>query len=190
MTKRSSLDGLSATFADQFEPDGANFIYRRHMTGPAFRVSAAEREAFIHAYQRRMRISLSSLVAAVVILIVLGVGLIPDLEGSEADFAYYALLGITILAILVIVRWAWNAPARDLDRRTPMAPALSKDEARRLTFARISYAKLAAVAIVAAALAVGRATDEDGSALWLAVAVGLPLLAAVQAFRKWRFERG
>jgi hypothetical protein len=51
------FDRVHQLFAEQFEPDGADFLYRKNMKSAPIRVSVAERDAFVAAFRRACRIA-------------------------------------------------------------------------------------------------------------------------------------
>lgn len=180
------------TFADQFEPDGANFIYRRSQKGEAIRVSAEERSKFIEEFNRNLGRTkwIIYLGMALVLGGIIGFSLIKRTELSQG--AIFVGIGLAI-PYFAFYRWAWAAPTRDLGGRTPIAGERSTDEVRRIRFGRITYGQLASAAFGGAMVPlIGSARQDVFSGwnrLWLVFGAGLILFAAVQAFRKWRFEQ-
>ena len=53
-----------------------------------------------------------------------------------------ALGTVFIVPVVSHSYWAWNAPSRELQHRTPEGAALTRDEARKLVLAKLSYAHL------------------------------------------------
>ncbi len=89
--------------------------------------------------------------------------------------------------------WAWNAPARELERRTPVGSARTREEVRRLMLSKITYGQLGFAVLAAFALLWNASTKGDvlhgWGILWVVFAAALVVIAAIQAFRKWRFDR-
>jgi Flp pilus assembly protein TadD len=188
-----SWDSVRQSFADQFEQDGSGFVYRRSQKGEAFRVSADERSRFIEQFDRDLRrarwmiyLGITFALGAVVLFSVL--------RGSQfPEAAAVAAFIVGMAPYFVYFRRAWAAPARELAGRTPIARELSSDEVRELKFRKITYGNLAAAAFGGLAVAFfgSRSSDLHSPWIWLWVAPGaaLVLFAAVQAFRKWRFDQ-
>jgi len=193
MFGNAHLDRLRQAFADQFSGDGHSFIYRRYQKGAPVRVSKLERDGFVAAFNKRIRYAMWSIVPATVGLILLLVWLIPDADSPSAQIAIWGGIAAILLPFMVIFYWAWGAPSRELERRTPEGPALSKKEARALAFSKITYGQLAVAALMGVGLVWKMATKVDvlhGSGLvWLVFGGALVLLSGVQAIRKWYFSQ-
>jgi hypothetical protein len=134
-----------------------------------------------------------TIVPATLLLISLIVVLVPDVESPAADAAIYLGIGLIIVPFMALFYWAWNAPARELERRTPVGRARTGEEVRRLMFSRITYGQLGTAVLAAVALVWNQSTKYDvlhgWGVLWLVFAAALVLGAAIQAYRKWRYER-
>jgi len=181
-------------FADQFERDGNSYIYRRSQKGEAFRVTAEERTCFVDEFDRHMRRATWTIYLATAVAIVAVVLVMMRTKSEVPDTAIYGSLAALVLAYMAYFRWAWSAPARQLSGRTPIARERSADEVRRLTLGRITYGQLAGASAAGLALpfvASSRGSPISGwNRIWLLFAGGIVVLAAVQAFRKWRLEHG
>ncbi len=102
-----------------------------------------------------------------------------------------------IAAILVpfmaIYYWAWNAPSRELERRTPEGAALTKEEARALALSKITYGQLALVPLMGGGLVWKMSNKTDvfhgWGLVWLILGAALIALAGVRAIQKWRFSK-
>ena len=182
------------SFADQFEPDGTSFIYRRSQKGEALRVSSDERARFVDDFNRNVR--LAKWIIYIGMTVVLG-GIVAFsvLRGSDlSQLAIFAGLGAVMIPYFAYYRWAWTAPARELSGRTPVAGERSPEEVQRLKFQRVSYSQLGIAAMAALAFPfIGSSQHEDiffgWNRLWLVSGAALLLFVAVQAFRKWRIEQ-
>lgn len=179
-------------FADQFEQNGPDFLYRRSMKGPPIRVSSDERDHFVESFNRRLRYCGWSIVPATLLLIVALVMMMPDLDGPAGQAAIYVGIALILLPFLAGHRWAWNGPVRELSRRTPEGEALSRDEVKRLMLSKMTYSQLALAVLAAFALLwkISGKTDvlHGWGVVWPALAALLVVATAVQAFRKWRLE--
>lgn len=192
----SNTDNWAATrnsFADQFEQDGSNFIYRRSQKGEAIRVSAEERTRFIDEFNRSLRRGMWMMYIGLALTLG-GAVLFSVLRGSDlSQAALFAGMAIVMVPYFAYVSWVWGAPARELAGRTPIAVERSPGEVRRLRFQRITYGQLGIAALAGLAIPLfGSARQEVLSGwnrLWLAFGGGLVLFVAIQAFRKWRFEQ-
>ena len=192
-SRTGSWDGVRQSFADQFEQDRANFIYRRSQKGEAFRVSAEERSRFIDEFDTKLRrakwiiyIGLTFALGGMVFLSVLR-------KSDLSQAVIFAAIGIAMIPYLAYFRWAWAAPARELAGRVPIAGERSPEEVRRLRFQRMTYGQLASAAFGGLVIPfIGSAHQDVFSGwnrLWLVFGGALMLFAAVQAFRKWRFDQ-
>lgn len=177
-------------FADQFEQDANGFRYRKGMKGAAYRVSEAERDEFVAKFNKRLRYSSWAIAPATIVLIVLLAWLIPDSDSELAKGAIWGGVAAILIPFMAIYYWAWNAPARELQRRTPESAALTREEARSLAFSKITYGQLGLAAVFGVGLVWMKSVDEDvfhgWGMIWLVSGVGLVELSVVQAIRKWR----
>jgi len=184
---------LRQAFAKQFEEDGTGFLYRRYMKGPAIRVTEAEREEFISVYQRRIRHAFWAIIPATLLLIGALVWLFPSPDDPASDAAIWAGLAAILIPFLAAFFWAWNAPARELSGRTPSQEARSREEVRKIAFSQITWVRLGSALILAVLLLFNASTQQDilhGPGLfWLTCSVSVMIGVAIQAFRKWMFER-
>ena len=190
----SRFDRLYALFADQFEREGAGFLYRKSQKGPPIPVTPAEREAFAAAFRRQLRILMIVMAIGPLALIggLVASGLNPD--GEAEPLWIGGIAGGICITIFVAVFWIWSAPARALARRAAVGAERSGAEMRRIKLASLSYGNLASVAGAGVLYVGSRALSGDvlhgWGRLWLVLGAALVGLAALQAFRKWRMERG
>lgn len=194
MFGNSSFDHVRQIFADQFTRDAHGYVYRKSQKGAQFRISKVERDDFIATFNRRIRYSNVAMVAATVLLILLLAWQISDSESYEATIALWIGLGAIIVPFVAFYYWSWNAPARELQCRTPVSAALNANEARALGFSKISYGQLGLAAVMGVGLVWKQSLKTDvlhgWGLIWLIAGVSLVLLAAVQTFRKWRYHQG
>ena len=181
-----------AIFSSQFEPDGADFLYRKSMKGPAIRVTQAERDDFVTAFGRRVRYAMWSFLGAIFVLIGLLMFLLPD--GSRDGHKVSLLIGTTLILLAFVGAYylAWTAPARALDRRPLAGAARTRTEVRQLTLAKLTYGQLALAPAAAVYLVWTGSKYADvlhnWGLLWLIVPALLIIGAAIQAVRKWLLE--
>ena len=88
---------LNQLFADQFEPDGKAFLYRKGMKKAPIRVTDAERNSFIATFKHRLRYANWSIVPATALLIGLLVVIEPDVNSSRANITMYIGLAAIII---------------------------------------------------------------------------------------------
>jgi hypothetical protein len=184
-----------SAFASQFERSGKGFIYRYNRRGRAIRVSAAERDAFVADFRRGYRLLIAGLCVAVVATF----AVVSALGGLSDPFdPVMFVLGFAGIAMAFIGGIAWSTlrllrtPERALANLME-GEARSREEMRRITLASFTYQQLALIAVASFA-AFGfrpwmRGALQGWGLLWLAPGAALAILAAVQAFRKWRMER-
>jgi len=194
MFDRRHFDQMRDLFADQFEPDGADFLYRRSSKGAPIRVSAGERDAFLDAFGRQYRRAFWGFLIFVILAIFGMVALFPDAPNSGNPLPEMIAGFIVLPAIILLgVHWMWNAPARALQHRQAVGFERSRDEMRAIKFAKITYRNLALATLGVPLLLLqvsGRFDVLHGwGRLWLIVAAIAIVLIAIQIFRKWRFER-
>lgn len=189
MFRNAHFDRLRQTFADQFTSDEHGLIYRKYQKGVPIRVSEAERDSFVATFNKRIRYATWSIFPATVGLILLLAWLIPDADSAVDQLAVWVGIAVILAPFLTMFYWAWNAPSRQLERRTPAGAALTKKEARELAFSKITYGQLALVPLGALALIWKISTRTDvfhgPGVFWLVAGAALILMAGVQAFRKW-----
>jgi hypothetical protein len=100
---------------------------------------------------------------------------------------------IVSIPYFLYFRWIWGAPARDLRGRAPVAAERSSEEMRQVRLARLTWGQLGLAALGALVLAIPTVRREELYPGWnhfaFRAAAVLFLLIAVQALRKWRFDR-
>ena len=187
------FDRVHEFFADQFEPEGADFVYRKNMKGAPIRVSAPERDAFVAAFKRAYRIAFWAVTAGTIFVILLLALWTPDPESVEGQVGMYGTVGMAVALLLATHYWLWAAPARALERRPALGQPRSRDEVRRLALARLSYGQLAVPVLFALVMlwseSMKAGVFHGWGLFWLVFAVAITVAAAFQAFRKWRGER-
>lgn len=189
-----AIDRLRQSFAAQFEPEqGRSFLYRQDQKGPAIRLNADEHKQFIQDYDRVLRWSFR-VVFGGTILIGGGLALALGREIETRSWILYPPMAALMAGFVAWQIWARYAPARALARRRPVSPALSPADSKGLAMRKLSYGRLAigALAVPFMLWNASRAWDitHGWGLLWIAGGVALFAIIAVQAFRKWRFERG
>ena len=189
MIRDRHSERLVDLFAAQFTPEGSGYLYRRNQVGAGYFVGAAEHDMFIAAYQREWRRLFWAAILGV--MVVVG-AIVAVFDEPDEGVTIAATVGIIGSLILLHLR-AWRRPERALARRLPSLPALDRAAARRKNLSQVTWGDLALVPVFALVLA-SRAWRDDAavrgwSALWLVAGVGLMVMSAVQAWRKWRAVR-
>jgi len=186
-------DAARQAFAGQFEQDTSGFIYRRSQRGEAIRVTAEERQKFINGFDRQLWRATIVMISSMV-LIIGGMIVVGTLKGWDLpEGVIVAGIVAACIPYFAYYRWAWGAPSRALQGRTPIARERNRDEVRQLTFQRMTYGNLAAAAAGGLVFALIGSRQQDvfsgWGRLWLAGGAALILFVGVQAFRKWRFDQ-
>jgi hypothetical protein len=187
-------------FLDQFDWDGGDWLYRHRMTGPAYRVADAEKDAFVAAFDRYEKrwtwIAWTVFAAIMLTLIFLPPVQMPSPGGIWKgiwSFAGSLLLLAAFATRHIADRFAFRSPTRLLRQRVPVSPALSKAERRERALERVEGKHLFAGGILAALMLVlffifGWPATVVGWTMMLFV-VGLVMWTAVQGTRKWLLSR-
>jgi hypothetical protein len=186
-------DRARQAFSDQFEQDGSSFIYRRSQKGEAIRVSDEERSKFINEHDRNLRRAKWIIYVGLILATTCAIAFSLLTSSDLSEGAIAASVVIVMVPYIAYYRWAWGAPSRELEGRTPIAGERPSDEIRRLRLQRITYRQLATAAGVGLAVPFFESTRQDifsgWNRIWLILGAAIILLAAVQAFRKWRFDQ-
>lgn len=191
----SSFARVVAAFTDQFEQDGAGFLYRRNMRGPAYRVSPAERDTFVanfsRSYRRFFWATMGGTIAVIPAAFATAIwsGISPD---TASPLLISGLIVLLIVPFYLAMRRIYDTPSRTLAGQTPVSGALSKTARRDLLFSRVTWGNLAIGAAIFLFLpfqASGWHLLEERNRPWLLLSAAGLFLCAVQAARKWWFER-
>jgi len=197
MFGNSSFDRVREMFDNQFEPDGADFLYRRSGKGEPIPVSAAERQAFITDFRRGLRTAMWTLIGGMIVMfggmIAVVIVLDADVETSDINWAIYPILAVLFAVYLAIYWRAWTAPRRTLAARQPVGFALTREEARRRALAKLSYGRLFGGGAVLALMLYNISRENDilhgWGRLWLVFTVAIAAALAVQLLRKWHYGK-
>jgi hypothetical protein len=185
-------------FAEQFKPDGNGYLYRRSCEGAAIRVTADERDRFVIAFKCGLLSAMWILYAGAGLLMI-GLVLAARSDPGRSFNSIPSMIAIVGACLIVSIpyflyfRWIWGAPARDLRGRAPVAAERSSEEMRQVRLARLTWGQLGLAALGALVLAIPTVRREELYPGWnhfaFRAAAVLFLLIAVQALRKWRFDR-
>jgi hypothetical protein len=187
--------GLIRTFEDQFEEDGVGgYLYRLNGKGRPIPVGSGERRRFINQYASRIFLLWATMMIAALLLfyhfysgVIHSTTVLPS-SVIFSDPFFYAGLSAIVLPTYALMRWLRGAPARALKGRASIGPEPTSDEVRANALRRITYPDLALIALVGAG-SYSYIADGHWDRRWIFVPPVIVLVAAVQAFRKWRFER-
>ena len=192
----SSPARLVSKFESQFEEDGnGGYVYRLRGKGRPIPVGAVERRHFVAQYAFRVFLIWGAMFAAFSLfvltfywkVITTAANVLPSSVIFSDPFFYEGLI-LTVLPASTLMFWLGEAPARALRDRASIGPEPTHDQKQAIAFRKTSYFYLAFLAMIGGASALniaGRALDPR----WMVVPALIVLVATVQIFRKWRFER-
>lgn len=180
-------------FASRFEEDSDRYLFRAGPRIAPVPVTVAERDEEIARYRRSRRyLFFGALVILLIAIIALAVS-VPQTAALDPHILILPLILVWLVPFVLIWLRLWNMPVRRFENRLPVGAGRTAQQARRFAFERLKWTKLAVVPVIALVILIPR-HDESTSGWWfdikLVFAGLLILLAIVQAFRKWRFERG
>lgn len=178
-------------FAAQFEPDGNDFVYRKYAKDAPIRVSASERNRYIEAFNRSTKFRLWGVTGGTIFLILMLAFYSVETNTDISGPPLYCGLGAIMAAYMVGHYWAWNRPTRELRERGTIGEARSRAEMKRRFLAKLTYGEIVGAAgtsiIPLIQVDLKRDLFSGWNLLWLVLAAFILCLAAVQAYRKWRF---
>ena len=179
-------------FADQFEPDGNNFIYRKHMKGAPIQVSASERAKYIRAFNIYLKYASWGIAIGIITLILFFATYSVMTATDLPDMDLTVGLGLIVVLFIGGHYWAWNLPVRELRGRGTIGEPRSRAEIRRLFLTKLTYGQIAAGAGFGVLMLFHIGSKEGllsgWNIVWLVLGTTLLIMSAVQAFRKWRFD--
>ena len=188
--------GLIRPFEAQFEADGnGGYVYRLRGKGRPIPVGAGERRRFIDQYASRVLLIWGAMFATFNLffltfywkVVTTPSKVLPSSIIFSDPFFYEGLI-LIVLPASTLMYWLGEAPARALRDRASIGPEPTAEEKRAIAFRNKSYGNLALIALVGGA-SYEYIADGHWDPRWIVVPVAVVLVAAVQAFRKWRFER-
>jgi hypothetical protein len=177
------------TFAAQFEADGDQFIYRKWRKGEAYRVTSVDREVFISNFRKQLRCLNWGSAAFLLIAILIFAFLTLDDPSQSEGWPIYVIVFTWQLPFMGAYFWIYGAPDRALARTTPIAVALTRDQARKDALARIDWRALIVAPIVLMYFPLKYSSPREWTTgwdrLWLLYIAMLIGLVSVQSYRKW-----
>jgi hypothetical protein len=184
---------LKDEFAKRFEPNGEGYLFRNRLGAPGYAVTAAERDQFVAEFDLRVTWSGRAFFVALLVLCLGGAWYAVE---NAIELTQWMILPVIIGAMIINVAislWFWGEPVRRLEGRAQVAEALPMATARREALRKLGWDRLGLCVGVAVLVAWQGYTQDPTfsgwSRLWLLGAGVLLVVAAVQAFRKWRLER-
>lgn len=188
----SGEDAMVESFSARFEANGGAFIFRPNLNTAPVRVSVAERDEEVRRFRRSVRWVLGSFVVITVAALLALMTLYIVYELGDPSWTTWLVLLPLFVGAGVATAYVYKAPDRRFAQRCPVAPKLGLDEIRRRTFEHISWGTLAIVPLVTLVILIPRRGEQIFD-LSFNIKIGIVgivmVVAAVQAFRKWRFER-
>jgi hypothetical protein len=180
-------------FEAQFEPYRQGYAYRKNMKGPAIPITADERNRFVGNYVRFNRYGIWMMVAAMAMLAFTATTWSTATHIAVSDGMILGAVIVLAMAFLVVHRWFWTAPARELALRTPISDERSGSDAKRVMLKRTRYRYIIGMALVSIWATLDSAAPDGWNSGWGRLWLGLAGLFVVgfslQLFRKWRFDR-
>lgn len=187
-------DRIAKLFADRFEPDGQDFLYRKKVADVPVRVTAAEREAFIADYRRMISRGYWITIVGTAVSIVIPIFFITTIPGLNGPYLMFALVAAVFAVNMSIISQAGNAPSIALRTRAPAGPAKSPEEARAIRLSKITWGNLGLGAVVVGVALFQGAAKVDLTAgwnrLWLVAATLYYALLAYRVYQKLRYGAG
>ena len=191
MIFKSNLEYQEQLFLNQFEQDGDRFLYRKYGRGAPIPVSIEEREGFRLQYRKASRRMIWGAVLIVCAAIAFGSWIAPEFIDDGPGIMVICLSVIGVIAILSVRNT--TAPARALERRSPVGIEISKDEWRARHFAATSWKLLGALflasTIVCVTLLSRSEFEEWSDYLWTIGSGVLSILGARALWLKYRLAR-
>ncbi|HEY1224939.1 MAG TPA: hypothetical protein VGE54_06925 [Brevundimonas sp.] len=175
-------------FSDQFEPIDGDYLYRRRHKDAPVRITRGELDLFMDRFDRAQPILMWGGAIAGAMLIVPAVFaltlLVPE---NLQDWGLLVICAVFVGLVLLVSNWIWDAPARALKGRPPSGPPYAPSKARRLAYARTSYARMGlGMALCASAPLLIPAVREPA---WLTACAGGLVFMLAHLMRKWSAER-
>jgi hypothetical protein len=177
-------------FESQFEPAGeGGYLYRQNWKAVAIPVSAKERDTLARQYAVRIYLVLSiTVVAITVLLCVLFLRTSTHAAGQVPPAQIFAGMVAISLVATGLLEWIYRAPSRALKGRPAVGRERTREDVRTISFRRMTYQRLGVTALIGAG-SYTYIADGAWDRRWIFVPPLVVLVTAVQAFRKWRFER-
>ncbi len=192
MFLKRNIDHLEEIFLRQFEEDDGRILYRKNGRGAPIPVSLDEREAFRSQYRKASIIMIWGPALLTVAGIVLSTLVAPNFI-DEGPGLIIISLGL-MAAILVLSVRNTAAPARALERRSPVGNELSKDEWHSKHFATTSWPLLGSIFLMSIIVCVSLFTRSEfrewSDYLWTIGSGILSILGARALWLKYRLSRG
>lgn len=182
---------MEEIFLRQFEQEGDCFRYRKHGRGAPIPVSANEIEEFRLQYRKASSRMIWASVACVMLAIILGVLVMPEFMDEGPGIIVISAVMIGAVAVLSLRNS--TAPARALERRTPVGNELSKDEWQSKHFATTSWSMLGSIFLISTVVCIVLWTSSEfrewSDYLWAFGSGMLSILGARALWLKYRLAK-
>ena len=191
MFANHGFDRVRQMFADQFEPDADNFVYRGSRKGAPIRVSAAERDRYVTTSNNFLKYWSWSFVGSLIVLALLVATYAAQTATDVSDMTFYVGFGVALSIFMVGYFWAWYLPARELRHRGTVGEPRPRAEMRQRMLAKLTYGEIIAIGggALFAVLQIDRSDPFSAwNAFWIILALFAVVTSIITAFRKWRFD--
>jgi Na+/proline symporter len=183
-------DPATLYFEDQFEHDGADYLFRADLKGAPVRVSEEERIGFVYDYERDMDRLMVSHFAVLILWIVGATALVIFTPNDVAQWLLSSTGSLAVVSFLALPSYIYRAPARGRQGGPPGGAPWWRREVRRRRLARVGWNELAwAVFLAIMLLLITHGTKHGWGLFWPILGAFVLVTAAVQALRKWQIER-
>lgn len=190
MIFNSRIEHMEEIFLSQFEQEGDRLFYRKHGRGAPIPVSLDEQERFRAQYRRASIRMIWATVLLVVTTIALGGLIAPKFLDEGPGIIIITLGAIGVISVLGVRNS--TAPARALERRSPVGNELTAEEWQSKHFATTSWPLLGSIFAVSIIVCIWLGTHSEfqewSDYLWLIGSGVLSLLGARALWLKYRLS--
>lgn len=182
---------MEEVFLRQFEQEGDCFHYRKHGRGAPIPVSANEIEEFRLQYRKASSRMIWASVACLMLAIILGGLVAPEFMDEGPGTIVFSAVMIGVIGVLSLRNS--TAPARALERRTPVGNELSKEEWKSKHFATTSWSMLGAIFLISTVVCIVLWTCSEfrewSDYLWAFGSGMFSILGARALWLKYQFAK-
>lgn len=192
MVFKSRIEHMEEIFLRQFDQEGDRILYRKHGRGAPIPVSLEERESFRAQYRQASVRMIWSAVLLTLIAIALGMVIAPEFLDEGPGIMIITLSAVGAISVLSIRNS--TAPARALERRSPVGNELTAEEWQSKHFAATSWPLLGSIFALSTIVCVWLGTRsgfrDSSDYLWLIGSGVMSLLGARALWLKHRLSSG
>lgn len=191
----SRFQDMREAFASQFKDELNGIVYRKHGIGEGVVVSSEERDKFVENFNKYLSKIRWHLIGCVCVSIVLPfvIGGLFSLRANNLGILFWTFMAVGILWFVRSNHRAFGAPAVALADRQPSGATVTKTEAQRDVLKKLDWSTFALGPAIAMLISYRMEVFDAPFALdrifWTIMSVGILLLFAVQAVRKWTIEK-